>query len=108
GKGILSGKDVCMLEHLPLLLADGHRHFRIETVSETPAYRREVGAVYREALRRAAEEPFRQEERWWDMVRAHARIGVCNGFYFGKSGMDYAGIRPDAAGSLLTISPSAG
>ncbi len=25
GKGILSGKDVCMLEHLPRLLRDGHR-----------------------------------------------------------------------------------
>lgn len=108
GKGILSGKDVCMLEHLPPLLADGHRHFRIETVSETPAYRREVGAVYREALCRATEAPFRHEERWWDVVRAHARIGLCNGFYFGKSGMDYAGIRPDAAGSLLTITPSTG
>ncbi len=104
GKGILSGKDVCMLEHLPRLLADGHRHFRIEAISETPEYRREVAAVYREALGRALEGSFGQDERWWKVVRAHARIGVCNGFYFGKSGMDYAGIRPDAAGSLLTIS----
>ena len=54
GKGILSGKDVCMLEHLPRLLADGHRFFRIETHSESPAYRREVAAVYRAALDRAA------------------------------------------------------
>jgi putative protease len=105
GKGILSGKDVCMLEHLPLLLADGHRHFRIETISETPAYRREVAAAYREALARAADGPCEQDPRWWDVVRAHARIGLCNGFYFGKSGMDYAGIRPEALGTLVTISP---
>jgi putative protease len=107
GKGILSGKDVCMLEHLPRLLADGHRHFRIETLSESPAYRREVAGVYREALGRAADAPFELDTGWWNVVRAHARIGLCNGFYFGKSGMDYAGIRPEAVGSLLTISPSA-
>jgi putative protease len=106
GKGILSGKDVCMLEHLPRLLQDGHRHFRIETVSESPTYRREIAAVYREALARAAEGAFEQDPRWWETVRGHARIGLCNGFYFGKSGMEYAGIRPEALGSFLTISPS--
>jgi putative protease len=102
GKGILSGKDVCMLEHLSGLLADGHRYFRIETVSETAEYRREVGAVYRAALARAGEGV--PDERSWETLRRHARIGLCNGFYFGKSGMDYAGIRPEAMGSLLTIS----
>jgi putative protease len=104
GKGILSGKDVCMLEHLPALLADGYRHFRIETVSESPAYRREVAAVYRAALERAAGGESAVDEGWWETLRRHARIGLCNGFYFGKSGMDYAGIRPEAMGSLLTIS----
>ena len=104
GKGILSGKDVCMLEHLPRLLADGHRFFRIETHSETPAYRSEVAAVYRAALDRAASGDDKVDESSWETIRRHARIGLCNGFYFGKSGMDYAGIRPDSLGSLLTIS----
>lgn len=104
GKGILSGKDVCMLEHLPRLLADGHHVFRIETHSETPAYRSEVAAVYRAALDRAVSGDARVEESSWETIRRHARIGLCNGFYFGKSGMDYAGIRPDSMGSLLTIS----
>lgn len=104
GKGILSGKDVCMLEHLPRLLAEGHRNFRIETVSETPAYRSEVAAVYRAALDRLAAGDGEVDEGWWETVRRHARIGLCNGFYFGRSGMDYAGVRPDAIGSLLTIS----
>jgi putative protease len=104
GKGILSGKDVCMLEHLPRLLAEGHRYFRIETVSENPAYRSEVAAVYRAALDRVAAGDGEVDEGWWETVRRHARIGLCNGFYFGRSGMDYAGVRPDAIGSLLTIS----
>jgi U32 family peptidase len=104
GKGILSGKDVCMLEHLPRLLAEGHRYFRIETVSESPVYRREIAAVYRAALDRAAGGDGEADESSWETLRRHARIGLCNGFYFGKSGMDYAGIRPDSIGSLLTIS----
>jgi len=104
GKGILSGKDVCMLEHMPRLLAEGHRHFRIETVSESPAYRGEVAAVYRAALDRAGAGDGEVDEAWWETVRRHARIGLCNGFYFGRSGMDYAGIRPESIGSLLTIS----
>lgn len=104
GKGILSGKDVCMLEHLPRLLAEGHRHFRIETVSESPAYRREVAAVYREALDRAGGGESTVDDRWSETLSRHARIGLCNGFYFGKSGMDYTGIRPNAMGSLLTVS----
>jgi U32 family peptidase len=104
GKGVLSGKDVCMLEHLPRLLAEGHRYFRIEAVSESPEYRREVAGVYRAALDRAAAGDGRVDKGWWETVRRHARIGLCNGFYFGRSGMDYAGIRPDALGSLPTIS----
>jgi putative protease len=104
GKGILSGKDVCMLEHLPRLLAEGHRHFRIETVSESPEYRREVAAVYRAALERTVAGDGDVGEGSWETLRRHARIGLCNGFYFGKSGMDYQGLRPEALGSLPTIS----
>jgi putative protease len=89
GKGVLSGRDVCMLEHLPRLLASGHRHFRIETLSESPAYRAAIGAVYREALSRAMAGNGRPEPQWWQAIRDHARLGLCNGFYFGQSGMDY-------------------
>jgi putative protease len=104
GKGILSGKDVCMLEHLPRLLAEGHRHFRIEAVSESPEYRHEVAAVYHAALERAIAGDGDVDEGSWETLRRHARIGLCNGFYFGKSGMDYQGLRPEALGSLPTIS----
>jgi len=104
GKGILSGKDVCMLEHLPRLLAEGHRHFRIEALSESPEYRREVAAVYRGALAKALAGEHDADEGSWETLRRHARIGLCNGFYFGRSGMDYQGLRPEALGSLPTIS----
>lgn len=89
GKGVLSGRDVCLLEHLGHLLAAGYRHFRIEAVSESPAYRHDVGAVYREALGRALAGDGRIEARWWPTLRGHARLGLANGFAFGRSGMEY-------------------
>lgn len=98
GKGILSGRDVCMLEHLPRLWAAGHRAFRVETISEGPAYRREIGRVYREAIRRAAEGGYGVAEGWWGPIRAHSAMGLCNGFYFGLSGRDYVGTASAAAG----------
>jgi U32 family peptidase len=91
GTGILAGRDLCMLEHLPRLLAVGHRHFRVEAFSESPAYRRDVGEVYRAALARALAGGPPPEPGWWDTLRAHARVGLANGFYFGTSGMAYAG-----------------
>ncbi|HEV2718710.1 MAG TPA: peptidase U32 family protein [Thermoanaerobaculia bacterium] len=90
GKGVMSGKDVCMLEHLPRLVAEGHRSFRIETLSESAAYRREVAAVYRAALDRVFAGNDFGDESWQETLTRHAHVGLCNGFYFGKSGMEYA------------------
>jgi len=92
GTGVLSGRDACLLEHLPRLVADGHRHFRVEAVSETPAYRLQVGRVYREALARALAGDAMVDSEWWALLRAHSRAGFCNGFAFGRSGLEYVGV----------------
>jgi putative protease len=94
GTGVLTGHDVCLLEHLPRLVRDGHRHFRVETWSESPAYRRAVGAVYREALARAFAGDTAVDPAWWPPLHAHARAGLCNGFAFGRSGREYIGASP--------------
>ncbi len=92
GKGILSGKDMCLLEHLPRLVRDGFRVFRIEGLHETAAYRSEIGAVYREALGRAFDGgSFAVEQRWADAARRHAPRGLCNGYSFGTAGRKYVG-----------------
>jgi len=96
GKGVMSGRDVCMLEHLPTLLTAGHRAFRIEAAYESPAYRRDIGAIYREALQRAAEQPYKVSDTSWDVVQRHTQVGLCNGFYFGKTGGEYVGERAEA------------
>jgi putative protease len=98
GTGILSGRDLCLLEHLPRLLAAGHRHFRVAAVSESPAYRRDVGAVYREAIARALAGDPARDARWWPVLRRHSRLGFCNGFAFGRSGMEYVAATTPASG----------
>ncbi len=97
GKGVLSGKDVCMLEHLPALLAAGCRIFRIEAAYETPAYRSSIAKIYRSALERVAAGDGTVDELAWHTVRQHTAVGLCNGFYFGRTGGEYVGSQGDAA-----------
>jgi putative protease len=103
GKGVLSGRDVCMLEYLPRLVAGGFRFFRIEAVSEDPAYRRDIGIVYREALEQAFSGVYEMREAWWQKIQAHAKVGLCNGFYFGQSGQLYIGNQQSAVGNQLKV-----
>ena len=99
GTGVLSGRDACLLEHLPRLLTDGHRHFRVEAVSEPPEYRLAVGRVYREALTRALAGDMHLDSDWWVPLRAHSRAGFCNGFAFGRSGLEYIGAERAGVGT---------
>jgi putative protease len=92
GKGVLSGKDLCVIEHLPLLLSAGLSIFRVEGLYETAAYRSEVGAVYRESLALASSgKGYAVRPGWAKALRKHSRNGFCNGYYFGKSGQSYVG-----------------
>lgn len=92
GKGVLSGRDMCMLEHLPRLVREDFRVFRVEGLYETAAYRSEIGAVYREALARAfAGGEYAVSEEWASAVRRHAKRGLCNGYFFGTAGRKYVG-----------------
>jgi len=92
GKGVLSGKDMCVIEHLPRLLSEGIRIFKVEGLYETAAYCSEVGAVYREALSLALSgREYAVLPRWAQILRKHSRNGFCNGYYFGRSGQTYVG-----------------
>lgn len=99
GKGVTSGRDVCMLEHIPRLLENSYTAFRIETISEGPAYQSEVGRVYADAIARAEAGDWQIDEAWWRVLRGHSAHGFCNGFYFGRSGRLY--IDANAAGVAL-------
>lgn len=102
GKGVLSGKDVCMLEHLPALLARGFCNFRIEAAYENQAYRRDIAKIYRDVL-----EGMPADDSAWEQVRKYTEVGICNGFYFGTSGGEYVGnqcVIPNAEATLCQTS----
>jgi putative protease len=92
GKGVLSGKDMCVIEHLPRILSEGFRIFRVEGLYESAAYRSEVGAVYREAFALASSgRGYALRPEWGRTLAKHSRNGFCNGYYFGGSGQSYVG-----------------
>lgn len=92
GKGILSGRDMCMLEHLPALLSAGFSVFRVEGLHEAAAYRSEIGRAYREAFDLAGSRgAYRVRREWAEAVLRHAHVGLCNGYHFGMTGMLYVG-----------------
>ena len=92
GKGVLSGRDMCLLEHLPRLAGDGFRVFRVEGLYETAEYRSAIGAIYREALEGVfAGREHTVAEDWASAVRRHAARGLCNGYCFGTAGRKYVG-----------------
>lgn len=92
GKGILSGRDMCTIEQIPLLLSGGFSVFRVEGLYESGSYRSEIGAVYREALEAAAGgKEYAVAPGWVETIRRHTPRGLCNGYLFGKTGRLYTG-----------------
>ncbi len=95
GTLMLSGKDMCMIEHLNIINKAGFSIFRINGFSEDPAYLGSVCRIYREAL----EEMFSggvYKRQWKEELSKYSTDGFCNGFYFGKSGRLYV----DAMGNI--------
>ncbi len=81
GHATLSGKDVCMYEHIEVLnFADA---FRIEAVSERIGYREKVGTIYRRLLERG----FSRSDL--ELLKSLAENGVANGYYFNRAGQIY-------------------
>jgi putative protease len=98
GRVNVSGKDLCMLEYLDLLVQQDLDTFYIHTLGEDGSYVKTVGGIYREALQRAiAGEEF-CDETMLARLRALAPRGLCNGYYFGMSGQDYIGRKLEVQG----------
>jgi len=81
GRVHLSGKDLCMIEHLPTLLRAGLNFFYIYSLGETAEYVGTIGGVYREVLSRALAGEDYSPEAYLNRIKALAKIGVCNGYY---------------------------
>ena len=93
GRTTLSGKDVCMMEHVPLLLSKGFRHFRIDTSVGSDEYFTAAGTAYRKALelwkKESGEEMRDTLKSLMEGLKMYSRHGFCNGYLFGRSGSEY-------------------
>lgn len=91
GRMTLSGKDLCMIEHVDELAALGLNCFYVQSMGEGLNYAGAVGRIYREALTRAFAGEEVDNGAWLDQLRLLARIGLCNGYYFEGAGQRYVG-----------------
>lgn len=100
GTVIMSGKDMCMLEHLPDLVRRGYRRFRTGTLITPPPRRAEIGRVYRKALECAADPLKFSRKSLMKHLEGLGSNGLCNGYYFGTSGHVYVDYRGQETGGL--------
>jgi putative protease len=87
GTYIFNSKDLCMIEHIPEMIAAGIDSFKIEGRMKTALYVATVARTYRRAIDDCleSEEKYRANMEWYK-----AEISKCTyrqfttGFYFGK------------------------
>lgn len=87
GTYIFNSKDLCMIEHVPEMIAAGIDSFKIEGRMKTALYVATVARTYRKAIDDYLESPkkYRENMEWYKR-----EIGKCTyrefttGFYFGK------------------------
>ncbi len=91
GRMTLSGKDLCMIEHVDELAALGLNCFYVQSMGESVNYAGPVGHIYKEALTRAFTGEEVENAAWLDQLRLLSRAGLCNGYYFEGAGQRYVG-----------------
>jgi len=99
GRTTLSGKDVCMMEHIPMLLDRGFEIFHIDTSVGNDEYFETAGRLYQQAIQTWRDSPGNREKLSLeakdsiDRLRQYNTGGFCNGYYFKTSGSEYVAAR---------------
>ena len=91
GTFIFNSKDLCMLEHIPDLLAAGVDSFKIEGRMKTALYVATVARTYRKAIDDCleSEEKYRANIEWYKEEIAKCTYRqFTTGFYYGKPNDD--------------------
>lgn len=86
GSYLLSSKDLCLIEHLPELVAAGINSFKIEGRMKGAYYAALVTKTYREALDRYWADPanYQVDPRWLQELSSMVHRPFSTGFYFDK------------------------
>ncbi len=82
----LNAKDLCMIEHVPKLVATGIDAFKIEGRMRRPDYIETVTRCYREAIDAFHDGTYTTEkvETWLSQLKRVYNRGFSTGFYFGR------------------------
>jgi U32 family peptidase len=85
GAYIFNSRDLCMIEHLPVMIDAGICALKIEGRMKSIHYLAGVVKVYREAIDAWYESPeaYRVQKCWLKELTAISHRGYCTGFYFG-------------------------
>lgn len=99
GSYILSSRDLCMIEHIPELVAAGLSSLKIEGRVKSVHYVATVVKAYRKALDAYAGSPedFYCREEWLEELAKAGTRDFTTGFYFGPPGSrDHQYVKPAA------------
>ena len=99
GSYIFNSRDLCMIEHLPAMVAAGITSLKIEGRMKGINYLASVVKVYRTAVDALLSDPknYAVEPYWIDELKRVAPRGYSTGFYLGDADNtrpNYAGNRP--------------
>lgn len=87
GTYIYNSKDLCLVQHIPALVAAGIDSFKLEGRMKTPYYVGTVVKAYREAIDDFFEDPLLYESKkqyYMDEIKKSSHRNFTTGFYFGK------------------------
>lgn len=87
GTYIFNSKDLCMIEHIPELIAAGIDSFKVEGRMKTALYVATVARTYRRAIDDYLESPerYRQNMQWYrEQIMGCTYRQFTTGFFFGR------------------------
>jgi putative protease len=91
GTYIMNSKDLCMIEHIPELVASGINSFKIEGRMKSAYYVASVVKAYREAMDEYFKDPekYTFNSKWMDYLVKPSHRRYFTGFYFGEDNKQY-------------------
>ena len=96
GTYIFNSKDICMISHIPELIAAGITSFKIEGRIKGAFYAASVTKAYREAVDLYMQDPssYSEDPRWQEMLDRTVHREFATGFFYDRPG-ENAQIFPD-------------
>lgn len=93
GRMTLSGKDLCMIEHMDAMIGQGLKNFFVQGHGEERERIAAIGRAYRQVLDAITTGQYVDPGQLLTELAGFAELGLCNGYYFESAGQHYVGRR---------------